>query len=62
VDEVRILNPGDTDFKVGAVVLREAVEKANHAVAGKKQQAEMEAHSITFPLGKKTSTSSPRRT
>jgi DNA-directed RNA polymerase subunit beta len=45
VDEVRILNPGDTDFKVGAVVLREAIDKANHAVAGKKQQAEIEAHS-----------------
>ncbi len=45
VDEVRILNPGDTEFKVGAVVQREAVDKANHAVAGKKQQAETEAHS-----------------
>jgi DNA-directed RNA polymerase subunit beta len=45
VDEVRILNPGDTDFKVGAVVLREAIDKANNAVAGKKQQAEIEAHS-----------------
>ncbi len=45
VDEVRILNPGDTEFKVGAVVAREAVDKANHAIAGKKQQAETEAHS-----------------
>ncbi len=45
VDEVRILNPGDTDFKVGAVVLRESMDKANNAVAGKKQQAEIEAHS-----------------
>jgi DNA-directed RNA polymerase subunit beta len=45
VDEVRILNPGDTDFKVGAVVLRESIDKANNAVAGKKQQAEIEAHS-----------------
>jgi DNA-directed RNA polymerase subunit beta len=45
VDEVRILNPGDTDFKVGAVVLREAIDKANNAVAGKKQLAEIEAHS-----------------
>ena len=45
VDEVRILNPGDTDFKVGAVVQRDAVEKANNAVAGKKQIAEIEAHS-----------------
>ncbi len=45
VDEVRILNPGDTPFKVGAVISREEVEKANAAVAGKKQQAELEAHS-----------------
>ncbi len=45
VDEVRILNPGDTDFKVGAVVARELVDKANHSVAGKKQTAETEAHS-----------------
>ncbi len=45
VDEVRILNPGDTEFKVGAVVAREAVDKANQAIAGKKQQAETEAHS-----------------
>ncbi len=45
VDEVRILNPGDTDFKVNQVIGREALEKANHAIAAKKQQAEFEAHS-----------------
>ena len=30
VDEVRILNPGDTDFKVGQVMLRGDAEKANN--------------------------------
>ena len=44
VDEVRILNPGDTDFKVGQVLLRAEVDKANKTVAGKKQPAESEAH------------------
>ena len=44
VDEVRILNPGDTSFKVGDVILREALEKANKAVAASKQKAEYVAH------------------
>ena len=44
VDEVRILNPGETPFKVGEVVRRQAVEKANKEVAAKKQPAEFEAH------------------
>jgi len=44
VDEVRILNPGDTSFKVGDVVLREALEKANKAVPASKQKAEYVAH------------------
>ncbi len=45
VDEVRILNPGDTEFKVNQVIGREEVDGANSAVAGKKQHAEFEAHS-----------------
>ncbi len=45
VDEVRILNPGDTDFKVGQVVPREDIEGANKGLSAKKQQAEFEAHS-----------------
>ncbi|MBV9612664.1 MAG: DNA-directed RNA polymerase subunit beta, partial [Acidobacteriaceae bacterium] len=45
VDEVRILNPGDTEFKVGQVVAREDIEAANKALGAKKQQAEYEAHS-----------------
>ncbi|MGH9581629.1 MAG: DNA-directed RNA polymerase subunit beta, partial [Bryobacteraceae bacterium] len=44
VDEVKILNPGETDFRVAQVVSREGIEKANRALSGKKQQAEYEAH------------------
>ncbi len=44
VDEVRILNPGDTEFKVNQVMLRADAEKANHNLAAKKQPAEMEPH------------------
>ncbi len=44
VDEVRILNPGDTPFKVGDVILREALEKANDAVTPNQQKAEYVAH------------------
>ncbi len=41
VDEVRVLNPGDTDTKVGQVMPRADIDKANRA---KKQPAEIEAH------------------
>ena len=44
VDEVRILNPGDTEFKVNDVVRRFDVEESNRKLAGKKQPAEIEAH------------------
>ena len=44
VDEVRILNPGDTPFKVGDVILREALEKANERSGRSKQKAEYVAH------------------
>ncbi len=44
VDEVRILNPGDTEFKVNQVMLRGDAEKANRNLAAKKQAAEMEPH------------------
>src|SRR5246127_264055 len=44
VDEVRILNPGDTEFKVNQVILRADAEKANRNLAAKKQLAEMEPH------------------
>ncbi len=45
VDEVRILNPGDTPYKVGDIVRRLEVEKTNKGLAAKKQPAEYEAHS-----------------
>ena len=44
VDEVQILNPGDTHFKVGDIVLRHEVEKINRDLSSKKQPAEFEAH------------------
>jgi DNA-directed RNA polymerase subunit beta len=44
VDEVSILNPGETDLKVGQIVLRGDVDKANAALSTKKQTAEYEPH------------------
>jgi DNA-directed RNA polymerase subunit beta len=44
VDEVRILNPGDTEFKVGDIIPRAQAEEANSKLAQKKQPAEYEAH------------------
>jgi len=44
VDEVRILNPGDTQFKVGDIARRADIEKANNSLGAKKQAAEYEAH------------------
>src|SRR5271154_6255726 len=44
VDEVKILNPGDTHFKVGQVVSRADIDKANSGLAAAKQHAELEAH------------------
>jgi len=42
VDEVRILNPGEADLKVGQILLRGEVDKVNKAA--KKQPVEFEAH------------------
>ncbi len=44
VDDVRILNPGDTSYKVNDIVRREDILKANAALSAKKQQAEYESH------------------
>jgi DNA-directed RNA polymerase subunit beta len=45
IDEVKILNPGDSDYKVGDVVMRAEVDKQNASLANKKkQQIEFEAH------------------
>ena len=45
IDEVRILNPGATEYKVGQVVLRVDYDKAVKAMGEGKQPAEVEAHS-----------------
>jgi DNA-directed RNA polymerase subunit beta len=46
VDEVKILNPGDTTYKVGDILRRDELEKANAALAAdpNRKQAEFEAH------------------
>ncbi len=44
VDEVRVLNPGDSSYKVGDILTRSEADKANRELAGKKQPIEMEAH------------------
>jgi DNA-directed RNA polymerase subunit beta len=45
VDEVRILNPGDTPFKVNQIVDRADIERANASLKPNQQAAEYEAHS-----------------
>jgi DNA-directed RNA polymerase subunit beta len=44
VDEIKILNPGDSSHKVGDVMTRGEVDKVNRDLSGKKQPIEMEAH------------------
>jgi DNA-directed RNA polymerase subunit beta len=44
VDEVRILNPGDTSYKVGDVIRADDMAKANAALTASQKQAEFEAH------------------
>ncbi len=44
IDEIRILNPGDSSFKVGDVMTRSEVDKANRDLGAKKQPIEFEAH------------------
>jgi DNA-directed RNA polymerase subunit beta len=43
-DEVRILNPGETNFKVGDILRRAEAEEANRKLGAKKQPAEYQAH------------------
>ncbi len=45
VDEVRILNPGDTSHKVNDVLTRAEIDKANADLKSGKQPAEFVAHS-----------------
>jgi DNA-directed RNA polymerase subunit beta len=44
VDEIRVLNPGDSSYKVGDVMTRGEVDKANRDLGAKKQTIEVEAH------------------
>ena len=44
VDEVKVLNPGDSSYKVGDVLTRGELDKANRDLGGKKQPIEFEAH------------------
>src|SRR6202167_556528 len=44
VDEVQILNPGDTDLKVGQVLMRHDLDKAIKSAGGKKGTLDYEAH------------------
>jgi len=46
IDEVRITNPGDTQFKVGQVVLRAEAERANRELGAGKRRAEYEPHCV----------------
>ena len=45
IDEVKIMNPGESDFKVGDVILRGELDKSNNNLVGKKKQTiESEAY------------------
>jgi DNA-directed RNA polymerase subunit beta len=45
IDEVKILNPGDSDYKVNDVMMRSELDKSNASLTGKKKQTiESEAH------------------
>jgi DNA-directed RNA polymerase subunit beta len=44
IDEVRVTNPGDTDYKVGDIVRRQDADETNRKAGAKKQPAEFEAH------------------
>ena len=64
VDEVRILNPGDTELKVGQVAAaRRSCEKANRERGRQEAARRIRSRIATiFRRGKKTSTSSRRPT
>ncbi|HEY9139337.1 MAG TPA: DNA-directed RNA polymerase subunit beta, partial [Bryobacteraceae bacterium] len=44
IDQVKILNPGDLDYKVGDTVSRTQAEETNRKLSAKKQPAEFVAH------------------
>ncbi len=43
-DEIKIMNPGDTPYKVGDILRRDDIEKANTELPQGKQLAEYQAH------------------
>jgi DNA-directed RNA polymerase subunit beta len=45
VEEVKVLNPGDTEYKVNQVVATDEMDKANAALSASQKQAEHEAYS-----------------
>ncbi len=44
IDEVKVLNPGDTNYKVGDTAPRAEADEVNRKLGAKKQPAEFEAH------------------
>ena len=50
IDEIKVLNPGDTPFKVGDILRREDIEKANAALGEGKKQAEYRSP-LRLPFG-----------
>ncbi|HXJ43618.1 MAG TPA: DNA-directed RNA polymerase subunit beta, partial [Bryobacteraceae bacterium] len=44
IDHIKVLNPGDTPYKVGDILQREEIEKANQAVGANRKAAEFEAY------------------
>ena len=63
IDEVKILNPGDTDFKVGDIVPRAPGRGGQpQARAPRSSRPNTKPTANTSPPGKKTSTPSPRPT
>ncbi len=44
VDEIKVLNPGDSSYKVGDIMTRPEADKNNRDVGAKKQPIEYEAH------------------
>ena len=62
VNEVRILNPGETDFKVGHVMPRARGQGQPRLWRARSSRRIWRPTATTCRPGKKTSTSSPRRT
>ena len=44
VDEIKVINGGDTEFRIGQVGRREEVEKVNTALAARKRKADIEPY------------------